>query len=117
MSYIHFCMCAYMCIYGYVSVCTCMYATAGKLDFSYLVTILKCQDLANCYAIDIQHIFMEFNFLYISNHYYCFFYLQNNYSNPLAFVIWAFMRLWGYLTGNNLISHTTKLFCGCKLLN
>lgn len=92
MSYIHMCIYAYMCMYGYISVCTYMHSTARKLDFSYLVTVLKCQDLATCHVIGIQHIFMEFNFFYISNHYYCFSYLQNNYNNPLAFVIWAIMR-------------------------
>ena len=80
-----------MCIYGYVSLCIDTHTTARKLDFSYWVTTLKCQDLAECHVIGIQYIFMEFNVFYISNYYYCFC-TQNNHKNPLAFVIWANTR-------------------------
>lgn len=48
-------MCIYIYKNGYVCMCLCVHTyipLPGKLDFSYLVTILKCQDLAKYYIHD-----------------------------------------------------------------
>lgn len=84
----------------------------GKSNFSYQVTILKCQKLPECHVHNCYSIYINEIQLFYAYHYYCFIYLQsnyNNYNNPLVFVVWPIVRDSGFMTGNNLIPHTAKL--------